>query len=247
MLLHHTVLTEGDLQIGVEEPFFAAVCDGVSGEQAGELASQSCLNLMSEARYEKRVNLKRLILDIHGKITAQSKLLESTANMQTTLCGVAIDEENGLHCFNVGDSRLYRFRNGILEQLSRDQTLVQMLYDEGTITSEQKKVHSHRHIVMPVVGNLDAEPKPDVVVYPDGMRFGDVMLFCTDGLTDYVSTYEIEEILAAPRPLQHRLKELVQTALENGGRDNITMVAVQRYPDEVPIPELKVLYEREHL
>jgi len=244
MLLHHTVMTEGALQIGVEEPFLAAVCDGVSGEQAGELASQSCLNFLSEVQYEKRLNLKRVILDIHARITAQSKLLESTANMQTTLCGIAIDEDNALHCFNVGDSRLYRCRNGALEQISRDQTLVQMLYDEGTITSEQKMVHTHRHIVLPVVGNLDAEPKPEVVIYPDGLRFGDVMLFCTDGLTDYVSTYEMEEILAAPRPLPVRLKELVQLALKNGGRDNITMVAVQRYPDEVPIPALKVLYER---
>ena len=245
MLLHHTVMTEGALQIGVEEPFIAAVCDGVSGEQAGELASRSCLTFLSEIHYEKRLNLKRTILDIHAKITAQSKRLESTVGMQTTLCGIAIDEEHALHCFNVGDSRLYRCRNGSLEQISRDQTLVQMLYDEGTITSEQKMVHTHRHIVLPVVGNLDAEPKPEVVIYPDGLRFGDVMLICTDGLTDYVSIYEIEEILAAPRSLHQRLHELAELALQNGGRDNITMAAVQRYPDEVPIPGLKVLYERE--
>lgn len=247
MLLHHTVMTDGDRQIGIEEPFLAAVCDGVSGEQAGELASQSCLNMLSEVQYSKTVNLKRQILEIHGKITAYSKLLESTANMQTTLCGIAIDEAHGLHCFNVGDSRLYRYRNGTLEQISRDQTLVQMLYDEGTITSEQKMVHTHRHIVLPVIGNLDAEPKPEVVVYPDGMRLGDVMLLCTDGLTDYVSTYEAEEILAAPRPLPQRLQSLVQTALRNGGKDNITMIAVQRYPDEIPIPGIKIRYEREPL
>ena len=80
---------------------------------------------------------------------------------------------------------------------------------------------------------------------------GDEVLIIT-GLTQtelLLRNYEVikgkmEEILAAPRPLPVRLKELVQLALKNGGRDNITMVAVQRYPDEVPIPALKVLYER---
>ncbi|MBR3267823.1 MAG: serine/threonine-protein phosphatase [Oscillospiraceae bacterium] len=245
MMMHHTVLTEGEQQIGIEEPFMAAVCDGVSGEQAGELASQTCLNLLSGVHYGKSLNLKRQILDIHSQIAASGKLLETTANMQTTLCGIAIDETNALHCFNVGDSRLYRFRNGTLEQISRDQTLVQMLYDEGTITSEQKMVHTHRHIVLPVIGNLDAEPKPEVVIYPDGLRLGDMLLLCTDGLTDYVSIYEIEEILAAPRPLPKRLHELTDAALGNGGKDNITMIAVQRYPDEIPIPGIQILYERE--
>ena len=245
MLLHHSVLTAGALQIGVDEPFLAAVCDGVSGEQAGELASRGCLELLSAVKYAKRVNLKRLILDIHAEITAQSKLLESTANMQTTLCGIAIDEDQALHCFNVGDSRLYRYRAGQLEQISRDQTLVQMLYDEGSITSEEKKFHSHRHIVMPVIGNLDEEPKPEVVIYPDGLRLGDVMLLCSDGLTDYVSNFEIESVMAEPRPLPQRLNELARLALTNGGRDNITVVAVQRYPDDIPIPGLKVLYEPE--
>ena len=165
MLLHHSVLTGGALQIGVDEPFLAAVCDGVSGEQAGEIASQTCLTLLAGIEYSRRINLRRTILEIHNKITAESRKQENTANMQTTLVGIAVDETHALHCCNVGDSRLYRYRAGSLEQISRDQTLVQMLYEEGTITSEEKKVHTHRHIVMPVIGNLEAEPKPEVIVY----------------------------------------------------------------------------------
>lgn len=236
MMLDGTVKTEGMLQKGLDCPFLAAVCDGVSGEQAGELASRTCLDLLAETEYEARVNLKRRILEIHTEIAEQSVMQSSTAGMQTTLCGIGVDENDGLHCFNVGDSRLYRYRGSTLEQISRDQTLVQMLYEEGTISVDEKKSHAHRHIVMPVIGNLEAEPKPEVIVYPDGMRTGDMLLLCTDGLSDYVTAFEIEEILAKPKPLPQRLRDLVVQGLSNGGRDNITILAIVRYPDEIPVP-----------
>ena len=238
-LIRGSVRTEGGVQTALSEPFVIGLCDGVSGEQAGELASRTCLELLAKIEYSSRVNLKRRILDIHTAIAEQSVMQKSTANMQTTLCGIAVDENEGLHCFNVGDSRIYRYRGGTLEQLSRDQTLVQMLYDEGSISVEEKKNHTHRHIVMPVIGNLEAEPKPEVIVYPDGMRSGDVMLLCSDGLSDYVTTFEMEEILAKPKPLPKRIQELVVLALANGGNDNITVEAVVRYPKEVPIPGMK--------
>lgn len=239
-LIRGSVRTEGGVQTGLSEPFLIGLCDGVSGEQAGELASRTCLELLSQVDYSSRVNLKRRILDIHTTIAEQSVMQKSTANMQTTLCGIAVDENEGLHCFNVGDSRIYRYRGGTLEQLSRDQTLVQMLYEEGSISIEEKRVHAHRHIVMPVIGNLEAEPKPEVIVYPDGMRLGDVLILCSDGLSDYVTTFEMEEVLAKPKPLPKRLQELVVLALANGGKDNITVSALVRYPDEVSIPGISL-------
>ena len=99
-------------------------------------------------------------------------------------------------------------------------------------------MHAHRHIVMPVIGNLDAEPKPEVIVYPDGMRNGDMMLLCSDGLSDYVTAFEMEEVLAKPKPLTMRLQELVALSLANGGKDNITIASALHYPDDVPIPGL---------
>ncbi len=236
LLLHHTVRTEGAMQMMLPAPFLTAVCDGVSGEAAGELASRSCLEQLAMVKYQKKINLRRRILEIHKAIAAQSRSSNQTANMQTTLCGIAIDENNEMRCFNVGDSRIYRYRNGNLKQLSRDQTLVQLLYDEGSITAAEKRVHSHRNIVLPVIGNLAEDPKPDVFVYPDGLRNGDVLLLCSDGLTDYVSNDEIEEVMARPKNLPARLEQMVQLALSKGGRDNITIAAVVRYPKEVPLP-----------
>ncbi len=240
LLLHHSVLTDGNRQYGLEAPFLIAVCDGVSGEEAGELASKSCLLQMAQIKYSKKVNLKRRILEIHRQIAEESRGKECE-NMQTTLCGIAIDEEHGAHCFNVGDSRIYRYRGGILEQLSRDQTLVQMLYEEGTITSEEKKSHTHRNIILPVIGNQGEEPKPEQTVYPDGLLCGDVILLCSDGLTDYVSNPEMEGILAQPRALPKRLEALVQLALKKGGKDNITIAAVVRYPDGIALPECQAV------
>ncbi|MCQ2417252.1 MAG: protein phosphatase 2C domain-containing protein [Oscillospiraceae bacterium] len=238
MMLGDIIKTEGMVQDVLSGPFLAAVCDGVSGENAGELASRTCLELLADTPYEARVNLKRRILEIHTEISEQSVMQSSTAGMQTTLCGIGIDENDVMHCYNVGDSRLYRYRNSTLEQISRDQTLVQMLYEEGTISIEEKNSHIHRHIVLPVIGNLDAEPKPEVSAYPDGMRSGDVMLLCSDGLSDYVTPFEIEEILARPKPLPQRVRDLVVQALSNGGKDNITILTIVRYPNEVPVPNL---------
>ena len=241
MLLHHSVMADGSRQIGVDAPFIVAVCDGVSGEQAGELASRNCLLHLAQTKYTRKYNLKRRILEIHNLIAEDSRGQNERENMQTTLCGVAFDEDNAMHCFNVGDSRLYRYRSGSLEQLSRDQTLVQMLYEEGTITSEEKKVHSHRNIILPVIGNIGEEPKPDLTLYPDGLLEGDLILLCSDGLSDYVSDFEMEEILALPQSLSERLRLLAARALHKGGKDNVTIIAVVRYPDGIPLPPCQIL------
>lgn len=240
MLLHHSVMTDGMRQIGVDAPFLVAVCDGVSGEQAGELASQTCLEHLSQVRYAKKVNLKRRILEIHNLIAEQSRG-NACENMQTTICCAAFDENHALRCLNVGDSRIYRYRDGVLEQLSRDQTLVQMLFEEGTITSEEKKIHTHRNIILPAIGNIQEQPKPDMTVFSDGMQDGDILLLCSDGLTDYVTNLEIEEILALPKPLPKRLEQLVKLALEKGGKDNITIVTIVRYPDGMPFPHCQTM------
>ena len=236
MLLKCHVRTEGALQIASAAPMIAAVADGVSGENAGEMASQQCLKLLSAVKYAKKISLKRVLLDIHKQIADAGSKQKDTENMQTTLCGFAVDEQQGLHCFNVGDSRLYRFRGGELEQLSRDQTLVQMLYDEGTITSEEKKNHTHRNIVLPVMGNLREQPKPEILTFSDGMQTGDVLLVCSDGLTDYVTDHEITEALSAAKPLPLRLEALKSLALRKGGKDNVTVIAAVRYPEGVPLP-----------
>ena len=146
--------------------------------------------------------------------------------MQATLCGIAVDESNGINIINVGDSRLYRFRGGRLRQISRDHSLVQLLYEEGTITREERRTHIHRNVIFPVLGNIKSEPRIDIVPIEGGMEYGDILLLCTDGLSDYLSQIGIEEILELPKSLPVRLRMLVDKALEKGCDDNITVIAV---------------------
>ena len=231
LLINRDVIDSGMSEQTIHAPFIAAVSDGVSGERSGELASAMCLEMVRDLRYDSTVDLESGLLDIHRKLADYSRSDPETHNMQATLCGLAVDEDQNIMTFNVGDSRLYRFRQGKLKQISRDQSLVQLLYEEGSITMEERKTHVHRNIIFPVFGNLKSDPQIDFMPL-DGMEYGDVLLLCTDGLSDCVSPLDIEEILEYPEPLKNRMNRLVKKSLEKGCKDNITVIAMVYYEDE---------------
>ena len=229
LLIKDSVMDSGSSEYNVSEPFIAAVSDGVSGERSGELASKMCLELLRDIGYSGETKLDEELLGIHQKLAEYSRSDPEMHNMQATLCGIAVDESNNILTFNVGDSRLYRYRGGRIKQISRDQSLVQLLIDEGAITTEERKTHVHRNIIFPVFGNQKSESQIDTVVLEGGMEYGDLLLLCTDGLSDYVSTLDIEEIIELPKNLETRLNMLVKKALENGSKDNISVIAVAYY------------------
>ncbi len=228
-LIGKKVMTSGNINTMISVPFMAAVSDGVSGEKCGELASKTCLELLRDVRFNSQTNLKKEIMNIHSRMKELSALDKSTENMQSTLCAVAIDENDVIHIINVGDSRMYRYRRGSIKQISRDQSLVQLLYEEGSITAAEKKSHVHRNIIFPVMGNISSMPKPDIKNMHDIMKYGDVILICSDGLSDYVTCSDMEDILALPLNLTKRLYKLVKLAIEKGSKDNITIVALCCY------------------
>lgn len=227
-LINKNISNSGSISLKIKKPLVAAVSDGVGGENAGEVASMYCLKQLSKIKFSKSTDLEKKIIQIHHKLLNLSKSDTSMKNMQATLCVLTIDE-NGMLCnINVGDSRLYRFRNGIIKQLSKDQSLVQMLYDEGSITYEEKKNHIHRNIIFPAMGNDSSPPNPDIRFLKDKIEYGDIYLLCTDGLSDNLLSGEFEEILSLPMSLPKRLQKLIEKALEKGSLDNITVLAVCR-------------------
>ncbi len=228
-LINNRVMTSGNINAMVSAPFIAAVSDGVSGEKCGELASRKCMELLGSIPFSSHTNLKKEIFNIHKQLIDISSQDSATKNMQATLCAVAIDENDVIHTINVGDSRMYRYRHGDIKQISRDQSLVQLLYEEGSITEAEKKNHKHRNIIFPVMGNISSKPKPDIRNMNEIMKYGDVILICSDGLSDYVSCTEMEDILALPSNLTKRLQKLVKLAIDNGSQDNITIVALCCY------------------
>lgn len=226
LLIGKHVMTAGMLEQRMKPPFAVAVSDGVSGENAGELASAMCLEYVKNISDYRKSQLQNSIMEIHKKLAEYSRNDADSRNMQTTLCGIAVDENEKVTLFNVGDSRLYRYRDGDLRQLSRDQSLVQLLYEEGTITNEERKTHVHRNIIFPALGNIKDTPRIDIEEIAGGFEYGDVLLICSDGLSDTLSTIDIQEVMDCPKSLLKRLEILVEMALERGCSDNISAAAV---------------------
>ncbi|NLP25895.1 MAG: serine/threonine-protein phosphatase [Clostridiales bacterium] len=226
LLINKTVINDGTIETTLSAPFMAAVSDGVSSELSGEIASKLCMKFLCNLKVSHKMNLQNSIMKIHERLKKYGATKNNASNMQATLCAFAIDDKNKIHTVNVGDSRLYRYKNSSLDQLSKDQSLVQMLFEEGAITAEERKTHVHKNIIFPVMGNKDSKPKVDIKYLDMEIEHGDLFILCTDGLTDYLSNSEIEEMLSLPLNLNKRLSKLVHTALAKGSTDNITIVAV---------------------
>lgn len=224
-LIGKTVVTDDKAEFNMEPPFIAAVADGVGGEACGEVASRYVLEMARDIRISCGADYVKPVLDIHRGLRRYG-MMRSNPNMQTTFCGLVIDDEGSAAIINVGDSKLFRYRGGIIRQLSRDQSLVQILYEQGEITAEEKKKHIHRNVILPVMGN--AEEDPDIAVTPiaGGIIPGDLILICSDGLSDYITTGDFEDTLARPIKLPKRLAMLKELAVKGGSADNITVVGV---------------------
>jgi serine/threonine protein phosphatase PrpC len=230
LLIGERVISEGSCERKMEAPFFAAVADGVSGEAAGGEASLYALRRLAKMKGPPAggAGYERMILDIHERLKKRG-VKRNSPNMQTTLCALAVAKQDDARVINIGDSRLYRYRDGLFKQLSTDQSLVQALYEQGGIASEEKLRHSRKNIIFPVIGSLNANPKVDIRRIDDGFIRGDIILLCTDGLSDYVTVGDMEEAFSMPRKLFKRLSSLAEKAADNGSRDNITALAVYYY------------------
>jgi protein phosphatase len=218
-----------------EEPLLAArgsvylVCDGMGGHNAGQIASELAAKQFLHAYYHlggtAQEAARHAILQAHHYIAEMASKIPSRYGMGTTLTALILKQDEGILA-HVGDSRCYRLREGVFEQLSRDHTLVARLVDQGIITPEQAKYHPQRNVIRQAVGVADpSEPlEPDIETF--ALQAGDLYLLCSDGLTDMVDDAEIEAILRDEPPTRAAWR-LVDRALANGGRDNITVVLVQ--------------------
>ncbi len=203
-------------------PLFA-VADGMGGARAGEVAAKAAVDeiagLQSSDTVRER-DLAAVVEQANRRIHELSVGDESLAGMGTTMTTLAVGDGE-VAIAHVGDSRAYRLRDGELERLTHDHSLVDEMVRAGRLTPEEAEVHPQRSIITRALG-----PEPEVEVermtYP--ARSGDVYLICSDGLTTMVPEDGIGAILRARSSLQQAGKELVRAANEAGGRDNITVV-----------------------
>lgn len=223
------------------------VADGMGGYTGGEVASRlairSLLNLVlhtpdwifrvDEAwggEVLKRAQQRYRAVD--REIARQAAMDPNLSRMGTTLT-LAYSLGENLFISHVGDSRAYLLRQDKLNQLTRDQTLAQMLIDMGIMTREEAASNRLRHALTQALGKQEGNVKTEV--HRLALRTGDCLLLCTDGLTEMVDEKRIAETLTRETNAAQACQRLVDLALEEGGRDNVTaVVARYRFPDGTP-------------
>jgi PPM family protein phosphatase len=199
------------------------VADGMGGAQAGEVASRIAADAFDEDMGDgnPEEQLARRAQEANRRIFDLARDDASRSGMGTTLTGALVSDDS-VSIVHVGDSRAYLFRDGELQQLTRDHSLVEELRRRGQLTPEEAEEHPQRSIITRALG-----PEPDVEldVHTHQARPGDVFLLCSDGLTSMVREERLGAILSEEDTLKRAVDRLVQEANEAGGRDNITVVA----------------------
>lgn len=211
----------------VTMPPLFAVADGMGGHSAGEVASAAVVRRLAELGGPTPVEQQ----DITSALTDAVEDIELDAGETdlgagTTVTGVSLSpcaEAPTWNVFNIGDSRVYQYFKGALSQITVDHSVVQHLIDTGAITPEEAEVHPHANVITRAVG-FNEEPVPDftaLAVIP-----GQRLLICSDGLTKELTDVGIQHFLAVSETAEIAAQQLVQAALGNAGRDNVTVVVI---------------------
>jgi PPM family protein phosphatase len=206
-------------------PLFV-VADGMGGAQAGEVASRIAVECFQQGLEDAADPERRLLAHAqaaNARIYELSHSHAEQAGMGTTLTAVYVGERE-VAIAHVGDSRAYCLRDGELERLTDDHSLVDELMRQGRLTPEEAVEHPQRSVITRALGP-EATVEVDIRSYR--ARPGDVYLLCSDGLTGMISEARLAEILRAHSQLRDAGEALIAAANEEGGRDNITVVLLR--------------------
>lgn len=229
-----------DYVVATDEPLgplpnLLVVADGMGGHKAGDFASKYTVEVLEEElKHSIKEGPEEILKDAIG--TANRKLIEAAGKdiklegMGTTLV-VATVIGHTLHFANVGDSRLYLINKDI-HQLSRDHSLVEEMLRLGGINEEEAKHHPDKNIITRAIGVKD-EVEADFYEY--SLKKGDIILMCTDGLSNMVEDEEMFSIIKGSRDIVEAGQKLVERANANGGKDNIGVVLAMPFSNEVSI------------
>jgi PPM family protein phosphatase len=205
-----------------------AVCDGVGGHKAGEIASALALETLSHEMESladgcPRQSVFRVAVEnVNQRVWQKAHTEARLAGMATTLTAAVICHRRVIIA-HVGDSRAYLLRGGSIQQLTRDQSFVASMIASGAMTEEQAKHSPFRSTILQAIGLASTV---DVALDAVELEKGDMLLLCTDGLSDKVRPEEMAERLRSG-PLSKAVQELVDLANARGGEDNITVEAAR--------------------
>lgn len=213
----------------------AVLADGMGGHEAGEIASRLAVErIVKELRHidgdldgeDMRELLMNSVLLANKEVYEYAQEHPECSGMGTTTIAALLGPTTVITA-HIGDSRLYKFGADGLVMKTEDHSLVNELVKSGQITAEEAAVHPHRNVIMRSLGT-----EPDVLIDLDQFEWepGDVVLICSDGLSDKVPASVMEEWMRKQTTLQEKVDGLVQEALAAGGQDNITLVAIRNMP-----------------
>lgn len=217
------------------------VADGMGGHAGGDIASaiSSQRVALTDSRYESIEeaieSFKNGVLEANGMLSATVQEHPELEGMGTTFSGLLLHGTQ-LVSAHIGDSRIYRARDGEVTQITADHTFVQKLVDLGRITPEEALVHPRRSVLMRVLGDVSGEPELDIAVH-DAL-VGDRWLLCSDGLSGVVPENVMDRILTSKIPTEEVAELLIGEALEFGAPDNVTVVII-----DIVRPATKVDFE----
>lgn len=211
----------------VVPPIFA-VADGMGGHSAGEVASAAVVRRLAELAGEtapSEADITTALTDAVDDIELDTGGSELGAG--TTATGVTFGEfpeQPSWRVFNIGDSRVYHYLDGQLEQVTVDHSVVQHLIETGQITPEEAEYHPHANVITRAVGFNEA-PVPDFTQLD--LVPGQRLLICSDGLTKELTDIGIQHFLGASKTVDEAAAQLVRHALDNAGRDNVTVIVIE--------------------
>ena len=209
---------------------FGFVADGMGGANGGSVASSRLCQMMEECLFQQNDNMamdrERTVLDAIDSACSEiyhlSKAQPQLKGMGTTISGVTV-QGNLCTIYNVGDSRVYVLREGVLNLVTEDHSVVQQLYRQGAITEEEMATHPQKNLITRAVGvRADVETDvSEITLLP-----GDRILCASDGLTNFVMSAQLAEILADD-DFYKIPRKLIEAALTHNATDNITAVVLE--------------------
>jgi protein phosphatase len=237
-------LNEDNFYLSQGDEALCVVADGMGGHLAGEVASSMAIDAIVESYRNKMLNAdfdadaeergveadelirERLVDAIQSANRAVFEAAsedEEREDMGTTIVsGYFIDNE--VYLAHIGDSRVYRLRDGEFEQRTNDHSLANEYVEMGILAADDVEYFPYKNVITRACG-LDNEV--DIEINSEDVQSGDIYLFCSDGLTDMVNDEKIRETLMASEDLDATCETLVQYANENGGEDNITVILAE--------------------
>ncbi len=230
-------VTAGDRAVDVQERgVLLALSDGMGGHQAGEIASALVLQSLQQAmQQESRGPIHQQLEEAvqRANLTVMNAArADNRRGMGATLTAVFVHGAEA-YIAEVGDSRAYLLRNGRLRQITRDQSLVQLMVDHGVMSPEEAKRSASKNVILQAMG-LAADVR--VAIARLELRRNDRFLLCSDGVTNEVGDDELKEILTGSAP-RAACDTMISLANERGGRDNSTVIVADLAGEGLELPD----------